>query len=239
MKKIFLAVLTFILSLASFAMTVDEVLERVEKNMVRTNATYVSTMKIFSEDGERSMQMRMYMKDEKNVLVEVTESSEGGKSRFLKKDDAMWLFIPSAGRSVLIKGHMLKEGFMGSNFSYEDISENRKLRDIYEITLEEDSLYYILTMKAKTDDAPYKLKKSYVMKDAFLPKKEEIYSSSNRLLKEFIIEDYKEMNGINVPTRILMRDLLQKENYTEMTYDKIDLTTKIPDSYFTKAYLER
>ena len=239
MKKLILILNAVFLFTVVFSMTVDEVMERVEKNMVRTEATYLSTMNVVSEDGERVMQMKTYVKDEGNVLVEILESSEGGKSRFLKKDDAMWLYIPAAGRSVLIKGHMLKEGFMGSDFSYEDISENRKLRDIYDIELEEDSLYYVLTMTAKVDNAPYKLKKSYVMKDAFLPKKEEIFSSSKRLLKEFEIEDYKEISGMNVPTKIVMRDLLQKNNSTVITYDKIDLTTKIPDSYFTKTYLER
>ncbi|PIP14405.1 MAG: hypothetical protein COX48_01055, partial [bacterium (Candidatus Stahlbacteria) CG23_combo_of_CG06-09_8_20_14_all_34_7] len=115
----------------------------------------------------------------------------------------------------------------------------RKLRDIYDIELEEDSLYYVLTMTAKVDNAPYKLKKSYVMKDVFLPKREEIYSSSNRLLKELEIVDYIEIEGINIPTKLFMRDLLQKNNFTEITYKKIDLTTKIPDSYFTKTFLER
>ncbi|MGE3062661.1 MAG: outer membrane lipoprotein-sorting protein [bacterium] len=239
MKKTSLFLLATLLYLVAYSATIDEVMERVEKNMVRTKVTYLSTMKVSSEEGVRTMRMKMYVKDEANVLVEVIESSEGGKSRFLKKDDAMWLFIPSAGRSVLIKGHMLKEGFMGSNFSYEDISEARKIRDIYSIELEEDSLYYILTMTAKVDNAPYKMKKSYVTKDNYLPRREEIYSSSKRLLKEFEIEDYKEINGIYIPTKVLMRDLLQKNMSTEITYESIDMSTKIPDSYFTKVYLER
>jgi len=239
MKRIMIVFASMFLSFATFSITMDEVMEKVEKNMIHTKVTYISTMKVTSDDGERTIKMKMYVKDKANVLVEVIESSEGGKSRFLKKDDAMWLFIPAAGRSVLIKGHMLKEGFMGSTFSYEDISEVRKLRDIYDIELEEDSLYYVLTMTAKVDNAPYKLKKSYVMKDVFLPKREEIYSSSNRLLKEIEIVDYIEIEGINIPTKLFMRDLLQKNNFTEITYKKIDLTTKIPDSYFTKTFLER
>lgn len=237
-KTIFLLLLAFIFTSAS-SMTVDEVMERMEKNMTHDNIIYLASMNIKTGDGIRTMQMKMYIKNENNVLVEILESTEGNKSRFLKKDDAMWLYIPAAGRSVLIKGHMLKEGFMGSNFSYEDISENRKIRDIYSIQMEEDSLYYILTMTAKTDDAPYKLKKSYVMKDAFLPKREEIYSSSKRLLKEFEVEEYKEIGGINIPSKIMMRDLLLRDDYTEINYTHIDLSTKIPNSYFTKTYLER
>ncbi|PIP14271.1 MAG: hypothetical protein COX48_01715, partial [bacterium (Candidatus Stahlbacteria) CG23_combo_of_CG06-09_8_20_14_all_34_7] len=92
MKRIMIVFASMFLSFATFSITMDEVMEKVEKNMIHTKVTYISTMKVTSDDGERTIKMKMYVKDKANVLVEVIESSEGGKSRFLKKDDAMWLF---------------------------------------------------------------------------------------------------------------------------------------------------
>lgn len=237
-KKIILF-LSLIFSILLFSYDTDYILERVEKNLSVKNVIYKAYMKIEDEESTRMMELLLYFKDEKNVYVEVTSSSDGNRSRFLKKGNSMWLYLTSAGRSVLIKGHMLKEGFMGSSFSYEDISENRKLREIYDITVSEDEKYYILEMRAKVDDAPYKFKKSYVRKDIFLPYKEEIYSSSNRLLKEFYIEEYEKIKDIYFPKKVVMKDLLQKKNFTTVEYREIKLKDKLSDNYFTKTYLER
>lgn len=239
MLKRTLFCLLLISSILMYGETLDNIIEKVERNLSVKNVVYKAKMKIEESDNTREMDLLLYIKDEKNVYVEVLTSTDGNRSRFLKKDNSMWLYLPSAGRSVLIKGHMLKEGFMGSSFSYEDISERRKLKDIYDIALVEDEKYYILEMKAKVNDAPYKFKKSYVMKDVYLPYKEEIYSSSNRLLKEFYIEEYEKIKDIYFPKRVVMKDLLQKKNITTIEYNEINLKDKLSENYFTKSYLER
>ncbi|MEO0288288.1 MAG: outer membrane lipoprotein-sorting protein [candidate division WOR-3 bacterium] len=238
LKKIFLF-LSLSLTILMHGETLESIIDKVEKNLGVKNVVYRAKMKIEESDNTREMDLLLYIKDEKNVYVEVLTSTDGNRSRFLKKDNSMWLYLPSAGRSVLIKGHMLKEGFMGSSFSYEDISERRKLKDIYDISLVEDEKFYVLQMKAKVNDAPYKYKKSYIRKDVYLPYKEEIYSSSNRLLKEFYIEEYEKIKDIYFPKKVVMKDLLQKKNITTVEYNEISLKDKLPENYFTKSYLER
>ncbi|MEO0281580.1 MAG: outer membrane lipoprotein-sorting protein [candidate division WOR-3 bacterium] len=238
LKKVFLF-LSLILTILVFGETLESIIDKVEKNLSVKNVVYRAKMNIEESDNTREMDLLLYIKDEKNVYVEVLTSSDGNRSRFLKKDNSMWLYLPSAGRSVLIKGHMLKEGFMGSSFSYEDISERRRLKDIYDISLVEDEKFYIFEMKAKVNDAPYKYKKSYVRKDVYLPYKEEIYSSSNRLLKEFYIEEYEKIKDIYFPKKVVMKDLLQKKNITTIEYMDISIKDKLPENYFTKSYLER
>lgn len=240
MKKIFYPIMFLILfNIPVFCLDIDYVLDKVEKNLTHQNIIYDARMDVKDDNNDRTMMMKIYVKDDKNVLIEILQSTEGNSSRFLKKDKQMYLYIPAAGRSVLIKGHMLKEGFMGGSFTYEDMSENRKLRDIYDIAGEETDSFYVIEMIAKVDDAPYKKKKSYIRKDIYLPVKEEIYSSADRLLKEMIIEEYKTIDGMNVPSKIIMKDNLQKNKSTVITYEKIEFSKKIPDNYFTKAYLER
>lgn len=219
--------------------TLENVLERVERNMQVKNVIYTAVMNVVSAGEERSMSMGIYIKDENSVYIEVNESSVGHTSRVLRKDGQFWLYIPSAGRSVRIKGHMMKDGFMGSDFTYEDMSEYRKLEDLYDITMEENDSLYILTMNAAAEDAPYKMKKSYIRKDIYLPSKEEIYSSSGRLLKEFEVLEYAEKDGRNIPSRILMKDMLKQGGYTEIIYNEIKILKNLDSKYFQKTYLER
>jgi len=213
-KHISIFILFILISTAVSAKEMNSVLEKVQNNMQIKNVIYSAVMTVEEDGSKREMEMKIYIKDENNVYIEVLESSVGHTSRVLRKDGQFWLYIPSAGRSVRIKGHMLKDGFMGSNFTYEDMSEYRKLQDLYNVSMLEEDSFYILTMKAKVDDAPYKMKKSYIRKDIFLPAREEIYSSSERLLKEFIVQEYIVRDSKNIPSKLLMHDMLKQDGYT-------------------------
>lgn len=240
MKRFLLCSLIFLASVhAAWSESLEEVLSGVEKNMQVKNVVYSAEMRVFSEDGERDMSMSICVKDENNVYIEVNESSVGHTSRVLRKDGSFWLYIPSAGRSVRIKGHMMKDGFMGSDFTYEDMSEYRKLEEIYDITMEETDSLYILTMTASAEDSPYKMKKSYIRKDVLLPSREEIYSSSGRLLKQFEILEYVKISGLNIPSKILMKDMLKQKGHSEITYTDIKILKNLDSKYFQKTYLER
>lgn len=221
------------------AVTVAEIIDRVDENMVYRDMKFTASMTITENNEQRSMTMNIFLKDEDNVLIEVLTSTTGHTNRFMKKKDQMWLYIPSAGHSIRIKGHMLKEGFMGSDFSYEDMSENRSTDDLYDMELISEDTLYIIKLTAKSEDAPYKMKMEYISKDSYLPVKEEIYSSTGRLLKEFYIMDYEYTDNRYIPTKMVMYDLLQQGSSTEIKYDEIDVNANLQEHYFSKAYLER
>ena len=129
-------------------MTVEEIFDKVDENMIYKNMKFTAKMNIFEHNENRELSMDIFMRDENNILIEIFASSSGHTNRFMKKNDQMWLYIPNAGKAIRIKGHMLKEGFMGSDFSYEDMSENRKTNDLYNMELlSEDTLYIIKCYK--------------------------------------------------------------------------------------------
>ncbi|MFO8061662.1 MAG: outer membrane lipoprotein-sorting protein [bacterium] len=239
MKKILIIMILLLSYVLSSAITVDEIIEKMDRNMVFENMKFDAEMTIKEDSDIRTMKMDIYMKDENNVLIEINQSSTGHINRFMKKEGQMWLYIPSAGRSIRIKGHMLKEGFMGSDFSYEDMSENQHSDELYSLDLTYSDTLYVVDMKAKSKEAPYKHVKAYIRKDIFLPVKEEIYSSSGRLLKEFFIEDYTEKQGRYIPTEMRMHDNLKQDSYTKIKYTDVEMNAGISNQYFTKTYFER
>ncbi len=70
------------------------------------------------------------MSDKKNALVEFTNPQDRG-IKFLKREDNLWMFFPDAEEIIKISGHMLNQGMMGSDFSYQDIMESDNLTDLY------------------------------------------------------------------------------------------------------------
>jgi len=64
------------------------------------------------------------------ALVEFTNPQDKG-TRYLKIGKELWIYFPSEQDMVKISGHMLKEGMMGSDVSYEDALETDALHKKY------------------------------------------------------------------------------------------------------------
>src|SRR5690554_3117643 len=108
----------FLSGIVSAQMTAEEIMEKRDDNEFIHSARIEATM-IISQGGreiEKTMEM---LSLEKDALVEFTNAADRG-TKYLKKEDNLWMFFPDAEDIVKISGHMLEQGFMGSDFSYQE-----------------------------------------------------------------------------------------------------------------------
>jgi len=118
-------------------MTPTQILERVDANMTMSTARVNAQMTITYRDGDvRNLVYEAWAQGTDESFLEFTSPARDAGSRFLRIEDAMWIFLPRVGKSVRIQGHMLRQGLMGSDFSYGDASENPSMVDDYEAVLE-------------------------------------------------------------------------------------------------------
>ncbi|HOF03454.1 MAG TPA: outer membrane lipoprotein-sorting protein, partial [Atribacterota bacterium] len=123
---------------ASAELTALEIMEKRDNNEYIHSARMEATM-IISQGGRKIEKTMVSYFQEKDALVEFTNPADRG-SKFLKRADHLWMFFPDAEEVVKISGHMLEQGFMGSDFSYQDMMESDKLTELYTFSLlEEDS----------------------------------------------------------------------------------------------------
>jgi hypothetical protein len=133
---------------------------------------------------------------------------------------------------------------MGSDLSYEDITENRKLRDIYnaEVTGSENINgrdCYIVELRGKHENITYYSRKLWVDKERWLPLKEERYAKSGKPLKRSELLEVAPIENRWYPKRILYNDLMQNGDGTEYIIDSLKLHIDIDKSRFTKAALKK
>jgi len=88
----------------------------------RDNNEYFDSVRIEAEmiivnGGRKIIKTMTALSDKKNSLVEFTNPQDRG-TKFLKREDDLWMFFPDAEGIVKISGHMLNQGMMGSDFSY-------------------------------------------------------------------------------------------------------------------------
>jgi outer membrane lipoprotein-sorting protein len=160
--------------------------------------------------------------------------------KYAGKDDDRWLYMPALKLVRRIAANDKSSSFVGSDFTYEDVSGRDLEEDTYALVKEE-------TIDGKTCDvvkstpkseksADYSYKLSWFDKTNFLPLKEEYYDKRGNLFKVFSADETRDVSGF--PT-IIKRTMVnvQTNHKTEVTFEEITYNLGLTDDLFTERYL--
>ncbi|HER24408.1 MAG TPA: outer membrane lipoprotein-sorting protein [Candidatus Atribacteria bacterium] len=218
-------------------MTAEEIINKRDNNEYFDSVRIEAEMIIVS-GGRKITKTMIALSDKKDSLVEFTNSQDRG-TKFLKREDDLWMFFPDAEDIVKISGHMLNQGMMGSDFSYQDVMESDKLTDLYDFKIigeEEvnDRLCYVLEGVAREGvKVSYYRRVSWVDKERFIGLQEELYTQSGKLLKETKLNEMQEIEGRWIPIDSVMENKLRKDTYTGFKIIKIEFDPEIPEGTFS------
>lgn len=222
----------------------DEILKKVEKNMSSDNRIFESSMIINGNRTSRTITSRTYSVGDKKSFTEYLSPAREQGTKMLKLENQLWIYSPSTDRTIQISGHMLRQSVMGSDLSYEDMMDDRKLTDVYTAEASGDEVVdgrktYILTLTAKVTDAAYHSRKMWIDTERFVPLREELFAKSGQLLKNTMLSEVKQIEGRWFPETIVYKDVLKQGGGTEFKITSIKFNQKIPDYIFTKAALKQ
>lgn len=238
----------FVLSLTLYTQeTAESLLDKVDKVQRNYKTFSFNAMMEINNRGRKLVKTfnGQIQTEGSKAFMEYTNPQDRG-SRYLKLDQDMWIYMPAAQDVLKISGHLLRDGVMGSDMSYNDILDLGSYNIKYEATLISDSTYegkevYILTVTAKDDTASYAKIDMTVDKKKYLIYKMIMYAKGrdgDRAIKEFTMDDYKNFSGINVAMYMTVKDLRKKDSQTVMTYQEVKVNPDIKSEVFTRSYLE-
>lgn len=233
------------ITLAGFGQpNADEILEKVDKNMSSDNRVFESEMTIRGQRNSRTITSKSYSVGDKKSYTEYLQPAREQGTKMLKLEDKLWIYSPSTDRTIQISGHMLRQSVMGSDLSYEDMMDDRKLTDIYNASVVGDEEIqgrsaWVLELKAKVEDVAYARRKVWIDIERFVPLKEELYGKSGQLLKRSTLSDVVKIQGRWFPTTIVYKDMLKQGEGTEFKMIRVQFNQKIPEYIFTKAALKQ
>jgi len=213
MKKLALLAAAFALPLTLFAQTGLEIAKKASL------ASYYA-----GDDGKAQMMMKVYPKGSKKPIKKVfymlkKDITEGGEQMFftyftkpsdiarttflvhkkIDSDDFRRLYLPASDKVLAISGSRKQDPFMGSDFSYEDVSGRHFSKDSHKLlgeeTLEGKAVFVIQsTPKVKEDKIA--TVKAWVQKDSFIPLKVEFTDHDGRVFKIYHTAKVKTIQGI-------------------------------------------
>jgi outer membrane lipoprotein-sorting protein len=222
----------------------DGILKRVERNMSSDNRIFESTMTIHGAHASRTITSKTYAVGDRQSFTEYLSPAREQGTKMLKLENQLWIYSPSTDRIIQISGHLLRQSVMGSDLSYEDMMDDRKLTEIYSASLAGEEVIdgrktWVLNLSAKVSDAAYQSAKMWVDEEWYVPLKEDLYARSGQLLKRTTLSDVKQIAGRWFPSRIVYKDMLKQGSGTEFVITSIKFDQPIPEYIFTKAALKQ
>ncbi|TDX51434.1 outer membrane lipoprotein-sorting protein [Orenia marismortui] len=153
-------------------------------------------------------------------------------------EDNRWLYLPALDLVRRVSAADKRSSFVGSHFTYEDIS-GRNLTDDKHILLGEENGKYILKLIPKDkNNVEFAYYKMWINKDNFIPVRSEYYNQQEELYRVITAEKVENIEGY--PTIMTMKaEDLKTGAYTINRFSNIQYNLGISENIFTERYLRR
>lgn len=222
----------------------DEILDKIDQNMSSDSRVFTSKMIIHGRRGSRTVESKSWAAGDVKSFTEYLAPAREKDTKMLKLEDQLWMYSPSTDRTIQISGHMLRQSVMGSDLSYEDMMDDKKMQDHYDAVVVgtdtiDNRLCWLIELLAKTKDIAYEMRKIWVDQKRFIPLRQELYAKSGKLLKRMELSDVVEIENRWYPKHMLFKDMLKEGEGTEFIIEDIEFDVDIPDYRFSKAALRR
>ena len=219
------------------AESAEDIIEKMDD--LQTFRTMKSTGKIISHDrfGTKISEFINISRGKTEFLIEFTSLEERGQ-KILRTPDELFLFYPDAEEIIRLQGAALRQSMLGSDISYEDMTEGTNTLSRYNVVLTgeesiEGNMCHIIQMDAKKKKTAYPRQIVWVDKVKYVPRKVEYYSRSGKLLKTMELVDFAEEKGKIILTSMIIRDKLKKTSSTELLIETYKLNPPVHPATFT------
>ena len=225
--------------------TVDEIIDKIDFNLNSENRVLISKMIVHGRRTSRTIVSKNWIVGTDKAFTEYLSPPREAGSKMLKLDNVLLTYSPQTERVIQISGHMLRQSVMGSDFSYNDIMEDKPLDELYNAKIEGEEYVngrkcYVLYLEAKVEGISYPKRREWVDQEYFLPIKEKLYAKSGKLLKSTSMDGIKKIGDRWFPSRFIFKDELKKNSKgTEWIVDDIKFDIDMPDMIFSKSNLTK
>ncbi|MBT4339587.1 MAG: outer membrane lipoprotein-sorting protein, partial [Bacteroidetes bacterium] len=164
---------------------------------------------------------------------------------FLKRGKEMWNWMPSIDRMIKIPPSMMMQGWMGSDFTNDDLVEqSSSVKDYKHTLLGKSIVREVLCYKIELipkEDAPVVWGKiiMWITVDGFDTWAAEYYDEDNELVNVEKAYDIKTMGDRTIPTRIEIIPVGKKGEKTILQIIDMKFNEKLEDDFFSQQNMKR
>ncbi len=217
------------------------------------------------DDGKAEVVMHLIDKGGKERLREFTmlriDNADGGDQKYytyFKKpsdvsrlsfmvhksadgNDSRWIYVPAVDLVKPISADDKNSSFVGSDFTYEDVSGRHWSEDKHTLKdangkLDGKDVYVIESVPVK-EYKGFARKVSYIDKALMIPLKEEYFDKKGEMVRIFRADKIQDIEGITTVTSRSIENV-KKGSRTVVEFTGIDYNLGLTDELFTERFLK-
>ena len=230
---------------ASALPSAEEVLGTLNETLNFETRSARFTMTVVNPRRTKEYVIQSFGRGLDEAAMEYLEPARERGTRYLRRGDELWMYLPGIERTQKISGHMLRQGMGGSDMSYEDMTANTDWREDYTGTVlgiesVDGRPHYKVELNAKNEDVTYAKRVIWVDVENRVPTRQELYALSGLLVKRWQMTDVRQLeDGRYYPFSMTIQDTLREGTSTTITTTALDLDVALEDEVFSMRWLER
>lgn len=225
--------------------TATEVIRRADEKFRGENSGYsVMTMTIVRPTWQRTVEFKSWALEDDYALTLITAPARDKGQTFLKRGNEMWSWNPSINRLIKLPPSMMSQGWMGSDYTNDDILRESSVVNDYTHSFEGDEdmggrICYVIKLTAKEGtDVLWSRQTWWVDKKDFIVLKAELYDEDGYLVRTEKASDLKVMDGRLLPTLIELIPAESEGHKTKLRITEMKFNIKLDESFFSQQNMK-
>jgi outer membrane lipoprotein-sorting protein len=204
----------------------------------------VMSMTIVRPSWQRTVEFRSWSLGDDYALTLITAPAREKGQTFLKRSTEMWSWNPSINRLIKLPPSMMSQGWMGSDYTNDDLLRESSVVEDYDHDMEEDEtvdgrLCYRIRLTAKEDaDVLWSRQVWWVDRNDFILVKAELYDEDGYLVRTERGLDIRVMDGRLIPTTIELVPADQAGHKTVLKITEVRFNIAIEESFFSQQNMK-
>jgi outer membrane lipoprotein-sorting protein len=227
------------------AQSATDIIKKADAKMKGQTFYGEMSMTIVRPTWKRTISFKTWGKGSEYSLALVTYPPKEAGQTFLKRENEMWTWNPTINRLIKLPPSMLSQGWMGSDYSNDDLLKESSLVNDYEhkIVGEENidgNLCWKIEMTPKESAAIVWGKViKWVDKAEYNQLKTEYYDEDGYLIKTEIATNVQLMGGKKIPTHmeIIPADEANKKTIVDMS--KVEFDKPYTNDFFSQQNMKK
>ncbi|MBN2611798.1 MAG: outer membrane lipoprotein-sorting protein [Bacteroidales bacterium] len=237
---------SLLLGINVFAQDAKEIVKRADAKMRGEESSFsIMNMQIIRPSWERTISFKSWTKGTKYSLALITAPAKEKGQAFLKHGNEMWNWNPVINRMIKLPPSMLSQGWMGSDFTNDDLLNESSIVVDYNHTIMgietiSGKVCHVIQLIPKEDAGVVWGKLIlWITKDEYLQLKAEYYDEDNYLVKTETGSEIKNMSGRVIPTRFELVPADKKDHKTVVTLEEVKFNIPIQESFFSQQNMKQ
>ena len=232
-------------NLSAQQITATEIVRKTDEKLNGEMTGYsVMSMTIIRPAWQRTVEFRGWTMGDDYALTLITAPAREKGQTFLKRKNEMWSWNPSISRLIKLPPSMMSQGWMGSDYTNDDILRESSVVEDYTHTIDgEEEIFgrqcYKVKLLAKPDsDVLWGHQLWWIDNKEFIVLKAELYDEDGILVRTEYGKEMKILDGRFLPTVIELIPADSPGNMTVLKIIEMKFNVRMEESFFSQQNMK-